>query len=142
MIHYALLCEHEHAFDGWFRSSVAFDEQAEAGGVACPACGSRKVRKALMAPSIARGEKKGADETGKAEAARKMFAAMAELRRHVEENCDYVGDEFTETARRIHYGEEPQRDIYGEATPEEACELVEEGVEVMPIPGTPRSRVS
>jgi hypothetical protein len=142
MIRYALLCEHEHEFDGWFRSSAAFDEQAAAGGVECPACGTRKVRKALMAPGIARGGKKDADEAGKADPARQMLMMMTALRRHVEENCDYVGDKFAETARRIHYGEEPHRDIYGEATPEEARELVEDGVEVMPLPGMPRSRLS
>lgn len=131
MIRYALLCRKDHEFDGWFRSSSVFDEQAKAGGVVCPVCGSRKVRKALMAPSVAKSER-GAGTP--AEAIRTMMVA---LRRHVEENCDYVGAEFAETARRIHYGEEEHRGVYGEATPDEARALVEEGVEVAPLPILP-----
>lgn len=134
MIRYALLCKKDHEFDGWFRSSSVFDEQAKAGEVACPVCGSRDVRKALMAPSIA---KSGDKPATPAEAAQKLITMMTALRRHVEENCEYVGDEFAEAARRIHYGEEEHRDIYGEVTPDEARALIEEGVEVAPLPVIP-----
>lgn len=141
MIRYALVCELEHEFDGWFSSSAAFDEQAAASEVACPVCGSVKVRKGLMAPNVS-GTKKSSTinvPSPQAEMAQKMVAMMTALRKHVEENCDYVGDKFAETARRIHYEEEPQREIYGEATIEEARELIEEGVEVAPLPVlTPR----
>ncbi|MCE9651345.1 MAG: DUF1178 family protein [Parvibaculum sp.] len=141
MIRYALLCEHEHEFDGWFGSSTAFDEQASASEIACPVCGSVSVRKALMAPNVS-GTKKSTTidvPSQQAQAAQKMVTMMTALRKHVEENCDYVGDKFAETARRIHYEEEPQREIYGEATLEEASALIEEGVEVAPLPGlTPR----
>ncbi|HEY4345177.1 MAG TPA: DUF1178 family protein [Parvibaculum sp.] len=141
MIRYALLCEQEHEFDGWFSSSSAFDEQAAASEVACPFCGSAKVRKALMAPSVS-GTKKSAAinvPSPQAQMAQKMVTMMTALRKHVEENADYVGDKFAETARRIHYEEEPQREIYGEATLEEASALIEEGVEVAALPGlTPR----
>lgn len=141
MIRYALLCEQEHEFDGWFSSSAAFDEQVAASEVACPSCGSVAVRKALMAPSVS-GTKKSATinvPSPQAEMAQKMVTMMTALRKHVEENCDYVGDKFAETARRIHYEEEPHREIYGEATLEEASALIEEGVEVAPLPGlTPR----
>lgn len=135
MIRYALLCKKDHEFDGWFRSSSLFDEQVKAGEVSCPVCGSRDIRKALMAPNIAKGgsEKRGA----KADAAQKVSAMMMALRKHVEENCDYVGDAFAETARRIHYGEEEARDIYGEVTPEDARALIEEGVDVAPLPVVP-----
>lgn len=141
MIRYALLCENEHEFDGWFGSSSAFDEQAAAGEVGCPICGSEKVRKGLMAPNVS-GTKKSATinaPSSQETAAQKMVAMMTALRKHVEENCDYVGDKFAETARRIHYEEEPHREIYGEATLDEARALVEEGVEVAPLPVlTPR----
>ncbi|MGB3808534.1 MAG: DUF1178 family protein [Parvibaculum sp.] len=141
MIRYALLCEHEHEFDGWFGSSSVFDKQAAASEIACPVCGSVDVRKALMAPNVS-GTKKSADRDAsspQAELAQKMVTMMTALRKHVEDNCDYVGDKFAETARRIHYEEEPHRDIYGEATLEEARELIEEGVEVAPLPVvTPR----
>lgn len=135
MIRYALLCKKDHEFDGWFRSSSLFDEQVKAGEVSCPVCGSRDIRKALMAPNIAKGgsEKRGA----KVDAAQKFSAMMMALRKHVEENCDYVGDAFAETARRIHYGEEEARDIYGEVTPEDARALIEEGVDVAPLPVVP-----
>jgi len=135
MIRYALLCKKDHEFDGWFRSSSAFDEQVKAGEVTCPICGSADVRKGLMAPSIA-GTKKS-DSIDAPQVAQKMIAMMTALRKHVEENCDYVGDQFAETARRIHYGEEEHREIYGEATLDEARELIEEGVEVAPLPVVP-----
>ncbi len=134
MIRYALLCDNEHEFDGWFRSSAVFEEQVRAGEVACPVCGGREVRKALMAPSLARSEVGTPAET--------IRTMMMALRRHVEENCDYVGDAFAETARRIHFGEEEQRGIYGEATPDEALALVEEGVEVAPLPVLPQRQTN
>jgi len=135
MIRYALLCEKEHEFDGWFRSSSVFDEQVKAGEVTCPVCGSAKVRKGLMAPNVAGTKKRDAIDA--TQVVQKLVMAMTELRKQVEENCDYVGDKFAETARRIHYGEEEQRGIYGEATPDEARELIEEGVEVAPLPVVP-----
>jgi hypothetical protein len=140
MIRYALLCEQDHEFDGWFRSSSVFDEQAKAGELQCPVCGSAEVRKGLMAPNVAGTKKSNSIDVSQAqEQARKMVMMMTALRKHVEENCDYVGDQFAEEARRIHYGEEPHRDIYGEVTPDEARELIEEGVEVAPLPVlTPR----
>lgn len=135
MIRYALLCEKEHEFDGWFRSSSVFDDQVKAGEVICPICGSAKVRKGLMAPNVAGTKKR--DSINATEVAEKIVMAMTAIRKHVEENCDYVGDKFAETARRIHYGEEEQRGIYGETTPDEARELIEEGVEVAPLPVVP-----
>ncbi|GMV62401.1 MAG: hypothetical protein AMXMBFR74_15690 [Parvibaculum sp.] len=141
MIRYALQCEKDHEFDGWFPSSEGFDAQVAAGDVRCPHCGSPNVRKALMAPSIGKSTGKAASKDAAAstpaEMAQKMSMMMLALRKHVEENCDYVGDKFAEEARRIHYGESEHRDIYGEATPDEARELIEEGVEVAPLPVVP-----
>lgn len=140
MIRYALVCERDHEFDGWFASSETFDAQVAARDVLCPHCGSGAVRKALMAPSLGRGTGKGLkipDTSAPADMAQKMSMMMLALKKHVEENCDYVGDKFAEEARRIHYGETDHRDIYGEATLDEARELVEEGVEVAPLPVVP-----
>lgn len=145
MIRYALICEKEHPFDGWFASSAGFDAQAASGDLVCPVCGSRDVRKALMAPQLGRGTKKGTGAGAPAaapDAAQKLGMMMLALRKHVEENCDYVGDRFAEEARRIHYGETDHRDIYGETTPEEARELIEEGVEVAPLPIVPPGRAN
>ena len=131
MILFDLECSKKHRFEGWFKSGDAFDKQAKAKTIECPACGSKKVRKALSAPALLKGG------TGsKAEAiALKMREAVIELKKQVEANCDYVGDRFPEEARRIHYGEAKQdRPIYGEATSDEAKELRDEGIEIVAIP--------
>jgi hypothetical protein len=138
MIRYSLICDREHEFDGWFASSDGFDAQVAAEEVLCPHCGSPNVSKALMAPNIARGKALSADASPQADFAEKLSMMMLALKKHVEENCDYVGDAFAEEARRIHYGEAEHRDIYGEATLDEARELIEEGVEVAPLPVMPR----
>ncbi|PKQ03771.1 MAG: DUF1178 domain-containing protein [Alphaproteobacteria bacterium HGW-Alphaproteobacteria-12] len=136
MIRYVLRCEKDHEFDGWFPSSDGFDAQVAAGDVLCPHCGSPNVCKALMAPSIGKSAAKDT-AASPADAMQKMSMMMLALKKHVEENCDYVGDKFAEEARRIHYGESGHRDIYGEATLDEARELIEEGVEVAPLPVVP-----
>lgn len=132
MIRYSLICENEHEFDGWFSSSSGFDEQAAAGEITCPHCLSVDVRKGLMAPSVAGTKKSKARSANPSPADMQMM--MSALRQHVVNNFDHVGDKFAETARRIHYEEEAPRAIYGETTPEEARELIEEGVEVAPLP--------
>tara|TARA_R110002110_G_scaffold107622_6_gene269212 strand:- start:188 stop:646 length:459 start_codon:yes stop_codon:yes gene_type:complete len=152
MIRYALSCEKDHEFDGWFSSSEGFEAQAAMGDVLCPWCGSTDIRKALMAPSIGKsiGKNGGKGSMAKAggvapnEIAREMSKAMRALKAHVEKNFDYVGGQFADEARRIHYGETETRKhgIYGEATPDEARELIEEGVEVAPLPVLPRSRTN
>ena len=131
MIRYALICDQGHEFDGWFSSSSAYDEQAAGGDVVCPECASANVRKGLMAPSVA-GTKKS--KPCVVPDATKMIEMMTALRAHVEQNFDNVGSEFAEVARRIHYEEESPRGIYGEVTADEARDLIEEGVEVAPLP--------
>ena len=130
MILFDLQCAKSHAFEGWFKTGDAFDKQAKAGRVECPVCGNTKVKKALSAPALLKGG------TGsKSEAiAIKMREAMTELRKQVESNADYVGEKFPEEARRIHYGETEERAIYGEASPDEAKELNDEGIEIVAIP--------
>lgn len=132
MIKYQLICDAEHEFEGWFRDSADFDRQSEAGLVECPACASVEVRKAIMAPAIA---KRGRSVGEKAQFFREMAAAADRARKYVEKNFDYVGEKFPEEARKIHYGESEERGIYGEATGKEVKELVKEGVSVAPLPG-------
>ena len=161
MILYDLRCRRGHVFEAWFRDSAAYDHQAEAGEVACPTCGSKKVAKAPMAPRLARGGlSRGSGETGEApraeaqtaetetaetETARAETAKAAEamralrgLRRKVEDSFDYVGPQFAEEARKIHYGEADAHDIYGETSDQEAKELRDEGVAFTRIPWPPR----
>jgi hypothetical protein len=140
MIRYALKCATDHGFDSWFQSAETFDGLARAGRVACPVCGSTEVSKSLMAPAVrpARGTAVApASDRPLAAPASDLEEAMAELRRQVERNSDYVGMSFVAEARRIHSGEAPERSIYGEARPEEARKLIEEGVPVAPLPFIP-----
>ncbi|HVW56384.1 MAG TPA: DUF1178 family protein [Rhizobiaceae bacterium] len=134
MIHLALRCEHDHAFDGWFRNSEDFEKQKKKGLVACPSCGSSSVDKALMAPSVSTGRKKEKMALAMNAAQKKAMAELKALTEKMRENADYVGDKFAEEARKIHFGEADQRGIYGEATAEEAKSLAEDGVEFMPLP--------
>jgi len=140
MIVYELRCQAGHHFEAWFRNSDAFDQQRDAHRVACPDCGSNEISKAPMAPRIGKsGGKDTAEvsaEAGKPEPEqiKLMMSQIAELNRRVAESCDYVGSAFPEEARKIHYGETEHRDIYGEATREEAVALHEEGVTIAAIP--------
>lgn len=135
MIVYNLRCRNSHEFEGWFKDSHAFDAQSKGGKLSCPVCDSRKVEKAIMAPAVS-GAKKSTESTSvtTADEAKKMRQFMTGLRKYVQENADYVGPNFAEEARKIHYGEAEERHIYGEATIDEAKELVEEGVDVAPLP--------
>ena len=144
MIVYKLTCKNDHAFEAWFKDSDTSEQQLEAGQVLCPSCGTTSVHKALMAPRVAKGRKqpqaapRQLTNDREAAARAEFIKAVSELRQHVEANCDYVGERFPEEARRIHYGEVDRRDIYGEASPDEARKLRDEGVEVYGIPWLPR----
>ena len=164
MIRYALPCDRRHEFEIWFGNSADYDKQAKRGLVTCPACGSRKVEKALMAPQLGRGSRKGrrsvAAEVAPPEAAsqpqapvsdktpvaivspreREFRAKLKELRDHLTKNADNVGVKFPEEARKMHYGEIEHRSIYGEASPQDAKELHEEGIEFHPLPVLPDER--
>lgn len=141
MIHYDLICDKGHAFDGWFRNSAAYDEQAGRGLVTCTHCGSAKVEKQLMAPGIPVKSNRRSEQKMVAAPAdprlAELMTMMRELRRHVEENAEYVGDRFAEEARKIHYEETDARGIYGQTTPDEAKALIEEGIAVHPLPRLP-----
>jgi hypothetical protein len=129
MILFTLRCASGHEFEGWFRDGDGFESQQKAGEITCPHCGDIQVEKALMAPNIARSRGKTP-----ALSPAQMRAALVELRRQVETNCDYVGERFAEEARKIHYGEADPHGIYGEASADESRELAEEGIEVGRIP--------
>lgn len=139
MIVYQLRCAKNHEFEAWFKDSATFDRQSVDGDVECPVCGNVKVSKAPMAPRISTKQMSDAAASGRAhELAEQILKSVNALRKHVEDNCDYVGDKFADEARRIHYGETDDRPIYGEATNEDAKELDEEGIEVHRLPPLPR----
>ncbi len=157
MIHYQLRCSQDHEFDGWFKDSAAFEKQARRGLVECPECGDTKVERALMAPALPKKGNRAAPPVAaptaeppsgspaappKATAGpmpAQVFAMLQRMRSEVEKNCDYVGGQFAEEARKIHRGESQKRGIYGEATPEQAEALAEDGIEVSQIPWVPRA---
>ncbi len=134
MIHYSLVCDKSHKFDGWFASAAAYDGQKSRGLVTCPICLSSTVDKALMAPAISRGgSEKVSLSIGHPQHAQ-LREAMLALRNKVTSEADYVGDKFAEEARKIHFKEVDPHGIYGEATREEAAALIEDGVDFMPLP--------
>ena len=137
MIRFSLICDQDHEFEAWFRNNDDFDKQKKRGFVECPACGSHKVEKALMAPAVSTGRKKEKIALAMNEMQKKAMAEIKALSEKIRENADYVGDKFAEEARKIHFGEADARGIYGEATSEEARGLIEDGVEFMPIPVFP-----
>jgi hypothetical protein len=148
MILYDLVCENEHEFESWFRNSNAVGKLTKAGQVTCPVCGTTKVQKALQAPRIPRksalksapaAPAKAKGNADMVQAMEKMAQAFTELRQTIEKNFENVGDKFPEEARKIHYKEVPERGIYGDATPEQAKDLIEEGIKVYALPWPKRT---
>jgi hypothetical protein len=154
MIHYDLRCGQDHTFDGWFKDSAAFERLAKRGLVECPHCGDVKVARALMRPAVAKRRALPAPvpapspslqppapspEVAGGKLPAHMRAMLQKMRAEVEKHCDYVGPQFAEEARKIHRGESDKRGIYGEASPEQAEALAEEGIEVSQIPWVPRA---
>jgi len=157
MIKYALICDEHHEFESWFPDSAAYDKQAKRKLIACPQCGSTAVEKAIMAPRISGARKRAAAAEPTAEAPapaqaekapvamlspqeQEFRAKLKELRDHLTKNADNVGPKFPEQARKMHYGEIEHRSIYGEASPQEANDLAEEGIEFHPLPILPDER--
>lgn len=164
MIVYDLKCRSGHQFEAWFSNAAGFERLKKAGHVTCSICGSTKIEKALHAPNIAPSKGKSVDTkpaegTAPAEptprepkleapasyandpAAAKvgeLMKQLVEIRGQIEKNCDYVGGRFADEARKIHYGEAPKRNIYGEASDGDAQSLADEGVEFSRIPWAPR----
>ncbi|MEP9366408.1 DUF1178 family protein [Xanthobacter sp. VNH20] len=158
MIRYTLRCEQGHDFESWFPSSESFEAQRGRGLVSCPNCGSVRVEKAIMAPSVARTDRAPAAATPDSDTAaapaqapanpvalmgqqeREFHRLLRELRDHVTRNADYVGEDFADLARKMHGGEIEHRSIYGEASADEVKALREEEVEVFPLPVLPEDR--
>ena len=141
MIQYALKCRAGHGFDSWFQSAAAFDRLAAAGMLACGICGGAEIEKSLMAPAI----------TSNLPAPKPVTLTLpttdlereiAALRRKVEENADYVGADFATLARAIHDGDAPERSIWGEARPDQARALMEDGIPVAPLPFMPSRKAN
>ncbi len=137
MIRFSLACDHDHDFDGWFRNNEDFEKQKKRGLVSCPVCNSAKVEKALMAPSVQTASKRESVALTMSAEQKQLMGKLKELADKVKENADYVGDKFAEEARKIHFGETDPRGIYGEASPGDVKELLEDGVEIMPLPTIP-----
>jgi hypothetical protein len=161
MIRYSLRCERDHTFESWFQDSSAYDAQVKRKLVSCPVCTSVKIEKAIMAPRIVgnKGRERAepvpaapptaASAPAEAPAAstplmmaqeRELRAKLKELRDHIVQNADNVGERFPNEARKMHYGDIEHRPIYGEASPEEARSLIDEGIEVSPLPVLPEDR--
>lgn len=161
MILFDVKCSGGHVFEAWFQSSDAFENQKDNDLVECPLCGSTKVSKSLMAPNISAKEVSknieidtSFEDNGKVmvsahsnpnnevssedvkRALEHMHNTMAKFRQQVEKSCEYVGTDFAEEARKIHYGDSEKRGIYGETTIRETEELIEEGIDVLPVPGS------
>ena len=158
MIRYRLNCNKAHEFEAWFGSSAAYDRQAKKGLVECPACGSKKVTKAMMAPGVAKrgrgfdreeaapatapvpavaAEAPSPEAAQRADMQRQFLDMMRKVRAEVETKAEYVGPKFAEEARKIHHKETEARGIWGEATLAEAKELVEDGIDCLPLPRLP-----
>ena len=140
MIRFSLSCDQEHDFEAWFRNNDDFDRQKKRGLVECPACGSHRIEKALMAPAVSTGRRQDRIALAMSAEQRQAMAQMKALSEKIRENAENVGPKFAEEARKIHFGETEARGIYGEATQEEARGLAEDGVGFMPIPVFPEDR--
>ncbi|QIB33244.1 DUF1178 family protein [Ancylobacter pratisalsi] len=159
MILYRLRCAHDHHFESWFRDSSGYDEQRSRGLVSCPACGSTEVEKAIMAPALGRSAgpieaepvaepaREPAPEENRAQPValmsqkeQELRAMLKAVREHVLTHSDYVGGEFAQLARRMHEGDEEKRLIHGEASPDEVRALIEDEIEVLPLPVLPDER--
>lgn len=135
MIKYSVRCGKDHVFEAWFKDSVTFDAQSKSGDIVCPQCGNNLVVKAPMAPRIVKSQQSDVLHESRArEVAERILEAAVEMRKEVEANCDYVGGQFADEARKIHYGEADERGIYGEASDEETQELDDEGIDVIKLP--------
>jgi hypothetical protein len=148
MIRYALICENDHQFESWFQSGDAYDTLKTSGMISCPSCNSTSVEKSLMAPKV-RSARKGKVQPPVPAPSQmtntpdpEVVEAVAKLKAHVEKNSDYVGDKFAKEARAMHEGEKPHRAIHGEAKPEEAKKLIEDGVPALPLPFIPKQKTN
>ncbi|GAB5448369.1 DUF1178 family protein [Gymnodinialimonas sp.] len=144
MIRYTLKCGEGHGFESWFQSAEAFDGLAGRGLLSCAVCGGSDVSKALMAPRVTVDAPPEADapERPLSTPTHPAEAALREMRAHVEKTATYVGGNFAREARAMHVGDVPDKPIYGQARPEEARALIEDGVPILPLPGVPGDKAN
>ena len=161
MIKYTLGCNHGHEFESWFENAEAFDKLAANGLLSCVECNSTNIQKTLMAPRVRTDRKKALipaaeQKTPAAEHAMmppppagpslpgdpKLAAAITAVKEHIEKNSKYVGKSFSQVARDMHFGDAKQEAIHGEASPDEAKSLIEDGISVVPLPFTPKQKLN
>ncbi|MGY6704951.1 DUF1178 family protein [Roseinatronobacter sp.] len=150
MIKFSLRCAQGHGFESWFQSGAAFDSLQTRKLVACPSCGDTQVEKALMAPAVTQAQSPDKatqpdtppDMPPAPQHSPELAAKLRELRSHIEANSEYVGDNFASQARAMYLGDIPDRPIYGEARPQDAKALLDDGVPVLPLPFTPTRKAN
>ena len=140
MIRFSLKCSQDHSFESWFQSSEAYENLAAAGMLSCIDCGDSRIVKSLMTPKLSSIKTKS--KTSLTAPKSDQEKALAKLKAEIEKNSDYVGMNFVSEARAMHDGEQPTRSIYGEARPEEAKALIEDGIRVAPLPFMPKRQTN
>lgn len=140
MIRFSLHCDNAHEFDGWFRNNDDFEKQNKTKLISCPVCGSASIAKTLMAPAVSTSRTRERIMMGVHGKQQDMLATVREIALNIRKKADYVGDNFAEEARKIHFGEVNARAIYGEASGQEVSELLEDGVDILPLPKLPEDK--
>ena len=141
MINYTLKCDQNHTFDSWFKSAEAFEMLVKKSMVVCSECGSTKITKAIMVPSVSTSRKKD-NKPSELEKKSKLKNDILELKKKIEANSEYVGNNFANEARSMYLGETPERSIYGEAKADDAKKLIDDGIPVMPLPFLPAKKAN
>ena len=141
MINYTLKCDQNHTFDSWFKSAEAFEMLVKKSMVVCSECGSTKITKAIMAPNVSTSRKKD-NKPSELEKKSKLKNDILELKKKIEANSEYVGNNFANEARSMYLGETPERSIYGEAKADDAKKLIDDGIPVMPLPFLPAKKAN
>jgi hypothetical protein len=144
VIRFSLVCDQGHEFESWFRDSSSYDSQAELGLISCVQCASTKIAKTMMAPQVARKDREDAKPVAPSQPValispqeQQLRAKVRELRAMLTEKSDYVGDRFAAEARKMHEGEIDHRAIYGQASGEDVRDLIEDGIDILPLPVLP-----
>ena len=117
------------SFEGWFENTKDYNKQTKKGLLTCPSCNSTKIKKGLMSPNVSKKSNSKISKTNKS-----IASNVKKLKKIIEKEFDYVGDKFTEEAKKIKYGEVKQRAIYGEASIEQTKELIDEEIDILPLP--------
>ena len=125
------------SFEGWFQNSSDFEKQKKQKILNCPSCNSSTIKKKIMAPNVS---KKSNSQNQKIK--KSIATKISKLKKTIEKNFDYVGEQFTEEAKKIKYGEAKDRPIYGEATIEQTKELIDEEINVEPLPFAPKRKTN